>query len=45
MIEILSKKIETLSPSERRLIEINEDDILFHVLSDIAVTTGSNSNT
>ncbi|XP_014476753.1 PREDICTED: uncharacterized protein C2orf47, mitochondrial-like [Dinoponera quadriceps] len=41
MIEILREKIETLSPNERQLIELNKNDILFYVLSDIAATTGN----
>lgn len=45
MIETLSRKIETLSPNERQLIELNTNDIIFYVLSDIATTTSSTSNT
>lgn len=43
MIETLKTKIETLSPNQRQLIAINEDDILFYVLSDIVATTGRNN--
>ncbi|XP_011144261.1 uncharacterized protein LOC105186022 [Harpegnathos saltator] len=43
MIEILSKKIETLSPSERQLIELNENNIVLCMLSDITATTSSSS--
>ncbi|CAL1688792.1 unnamed protein product [Lasius platythorax] len=40
MIEILRTKIETLSPNQRQLIAVNEDDVLFYILSDIAATIG-----
>lgn len=39
MIEVLRTKIETLSPEQRFLIAVNEEDIAFHVLCDIAVKT------
>lgn len=42
MIEILKAKIETLSPYQRQLIAVDEDDMLFYVLSDIAATVGKN---
>lgn len=42
MIEILRTKIETLSPNQRQLIAVNEDDVLFYILSDIAATIGRN---
>ncbi|XP_072756310.1 m-AAA protease-interacting protein 1, mitochondrial [Anoplolepis gracilipes] len=38
MIEILRLKIETLSPNQRQLIAVDETDIIFYILSDIAVT-------
>lgn len=42
MIEVLRTKITTLSPEQKRLIAINEEDIAFQILSDISVTeTGS----
>ncbi|XP_032663925.1 m-AAA protease-interacting protein 1, mitochondrial isoform X2 [Odontomachus brunneus] len=44
MIEILSRKIETFSPNERQLIELNNDNIIFYVLSDITATTSSTSS-
>lgn len=40
MIEILRNKIETLSPNQRQLIAVNDDDMLFYILSDIAATLG-----
>lgn len=40
MIETLKVKIETLSPNQRQLIAVNEDDMLFYALSDIAATVG-----
>ncbi|XP_020289930.1 uncharacterized protein LOC109857727 isoform X2 [Pseudomyrmex gracilis] len=40
IIEILKAKIETLSPNQRQLISVNEDEMLFYVLSDIDVTVG-----
>lgn len=39
-IEILRNKIETLSPNQRQLIALNENDVLFYVLSDIEATRG-----
>ncbi|XP_024890561.1 uncharacterized protein LOC112466609 [Temnothorax curvispinosus] len=39
MIEVLRTKIETLSSGQRWLIAVNEEDIVFNVLGDIAVTT------
>lgn len=45
MIEILSKKIKTLSPDERELIKVNENDIIFFSLYDIAATTDSTGST
>ena len=44
MIETLKTKIETLSPNQRQLIAVNDDDILFYALSDIAATIGKDSN-
>lgn len=38
MIEILRAKIETLSPNQRQLIKVDEDDMLFYILSDIDAT-------
>ncbi|KAM0735614.1 m-AAA protease-interacting protein 1, mitochondrial [Formica fusca] len=40
MIEILKAKIETLSPNQRQLIAVDEGDMLFYILSDIAATIG-----
>lgn len=40
MIEILKAKIETLSPNQRQLISVNEDEMMFYVLSDIDATVG-----
>lgn len=42
MIEILKAKIETLSPNQRQLIAVDEGDMLFYILSDIAATIGRN---
>lgn len=42
MIEILRAKIETLSPNQRQLIKVDEDDMLFYILSDIDATVGRN---
>lgn len=42
MIEILRAKIETLSPNQRQLIAVDEDDMLFYMLSDIDATVGRN---
>ncbi|XP_011158660.1 uncharacterized protein LOC105195111 isoform X1 [Solenopsis invicta] len=39
MIEVLRTKIETLNPEQRCLIAVNQEDIAFHVLCDIAATT------
>lgn len=38
MIEVLKTKIETLSPEQRWLIAVREEDVVFQVLSDIATT-------
>lgn len=40
MIEVLRTKIETLSSEQRWLIAVNEEDVVFHVLCDIAARTG-----
>ncbi|KAL6438086.1 hypothetical protein ACFW04_004375 [Cataglyphis niger] len=40
LIEILKAKIETLSPHQRQLIAVDEDDMLFYMLSDIEATVG-----
>jgi len=41
MIEVLKTRIEILSPEQRWLIAVNEEDIVFHVLCDIAARIGS----
>ena len=41
MIEVLRTKIETLNPEQRWLIAVNEEDIVFQILSDISAETGS----
>jgi len=41
MIEVLRTRIETLSPEQKWLIAVNEEDIVFHILCDIAARTGS----
>lgn len=43
MIETLKTKIETLSPNQRQLIAVNDDDILFYALADITATIGNDS--
>ncbi|XP_012062273.1 PREDICTED: uncharacterized protein LOC105625253 [Atta cephalotes] len=39
MIEVLRTKIETLNPEQRWLIAVNEEDIIFQILSDISAET------
>lgn len=41
MIEGLRTKIKTLSSEQRQLIAVNEEDVIFHMLCDIAATTGN----
>lgn len=42
MIDVLRPKIETLSPEQRWLIAVREEDVVFQVLSDITTTAKGN---